>query len=266
MAGRGSLATVATFRHRPGAHRDPDEETFLRPTLIFTESGSWSVGGTEVDRTVLVVGSPGETYRVRHDGPSPDDRTWFVEFRAGGDAPPEASRWLERLGEAPFARRCVPVTPALGAIGASIHRELSGWGTASDVAIDLLALELLVEVARMNGDTTRGSRVPPAVRDQLETARRFVDAHLDQPLAVADIASRANLSPYHFARLFKVHTGVSPHRYVVRARMELAARLLRDTPLTVTQVAERCGIGGPGHFAAVFRRPMGVTPSRYRHG
>ena len=72
------------------------------------------------------------------------------------------------------------------------------------------------------------------------------------------------MSPYHFARLFQHSTGLPPHRFVVRARIDHAATLLAAPELSIAQISRVVGFRTPSHFATVFRRLMGVTPSAYR--
>ena len=71
----------------------------------------------------------------------------------------------------------------------------------------------------------------------------------------------ANLSERHFSRLFKESTGVSPHQYVIRQRVEKARDLLASTDLPVGEVALVCGFAHQGHLARHFGRLVGVTPA-----
>ena len=72
------------------------------------------------------------------------------------------------------------------------------------------------------------------------------------------------MSPYHFARLFQRSTGLPPHQFVVRTRIERAAALLGDPELSVAAVSRAVGFRTPSHFSNVFRRVTGETPSAYR--
>jgi AraC family transcriptional regulator len=72
------------------------------------------------------------------------------------------------------------------------------------------------------------------------------------------------MSPYHFARLFQHSTGLPPHRFVVRARIDHAATLLPAPELSIARIAQVVGFRTPSHFSTVFRRTMGVTPRAYR--
>ena len=91
----------------------------------------------------------------------------------------------------------------------------------------------------------------------------FIDAHCGAALSLDDLAACAGASACHFARAFKASTGETPHRYVLRRRVEHAKIALRgSTPLA--QVALACGFAGQSHFSQRFREMTGLTPSQYR--
>ncbi|WP_212735361.1 helix-turn-helix domain-containing protein [Herbidospora galbida] len=72
---------------------------------------------------------------------------------------------------------------------------------------------------------------------------------------------------YHFVRVFREATGETPHRYLTRLRIEQARRLLSTSPLSIEQIAPRCGFASPGALSSAFLRHTGVRPSAYRqHG
>jgi len=99
--------------------------------------------------------------------------------------------------------------------------------------------------------------------------RRAVAELRDLPLDEISLplfARRAGLSPRHASRLFQRELGVSFREHVGGLRLERAKALLRDTGMTVIEVAGETGWSSLAHFNAVFRRRVGATPSRYRSG
>ena len=100
---------------------------------------------------------------------------------------------------------------------------------------------------------------------RLRRVTDYIREHLDQHLTLAQLGAVVYMSPYHFARLFQHSTGLPPHRFVVRARIDHAASLLLAAPEpSIARISQTVGFRTPSHFATVFRRLMGVTPRAYR--
>jgi AraC family transcriptional regulator len=110
-------------------------------------------------------------------------------------------------------------------------------------------------------DTMRGSRSALVL---VHLAVQHIQQHCDGVLSIADLASTVGVGVTHFSNTFRQVTGVTPHRYVLRARLERACELLRMTSLSIGEIAAAVGFAGQSHFCTAFSREMGVTPSRYR--
>ena len=92
----------------------------------------------------------------------------------------------------------------------------------------------------------------------------WMAAHVAEDLNLDRLAAQVGLSKFHFHRLFKRAVAVSPARYHINLRMNLARRLLRETKKSVVAVALDVGYANPSHFAKLFRRETGLSPSDYR--
>ena len=92
-----------------------------------------------------------------------------------------------------------------------------------------------------------------------------VEAHLDQPLRVADLAAVVYLSEHHFLRAFGLVVGQTPHQYVMARRVNRVMQLLKCGDLDVSEIARRAGFSSPSHLSATFRSRVGVSPGRWRH-
>jgi AraC family transcriptional regulator len=108
----------------------------------------------------------------------------------------------------------------------------------------------------------RGGLAPAAFR----RVEAMIEAALDEAGSptLAEMADAISLSVTHFVRAFRQHTGSTPHKYVVRRRMERAVSLLRVAQIPVCEVADEVGFSTPAHFVATFRAAMGVTPGAIR--
>jgi len=91
-----------------------------------------------------------------------------------------------------------------------------------------------------------------------------IDGNLDSPLSLRELAALTGLSVFHFARTFKERTGLSPHQYVLRRRVEKAKVLLSDSQATLAEIALACGFSHQSHFTRAFHQLSGVTPTRWR--
>ncbi len=98
----------------------------------------------------------------------------------------------------------------------------------------------------------------------VEEILSMVHAGWDKPLDLASLAARAGYSPQYLNRLFTRQVGATPLRIHHRLRMERAAQLLLDEPLTAAAVGEALGFGDPAHFSRVFKRHFGCGPAEYR--
>ena len=78
------------------------------------------------------------------------------------------------------------------------------------------------------------------------------------------LAAQVNLSPSRFRHLFKQETGTTPAQYVKEVRLRRAAKLLRNTFLTIKQILKQVNLGSNAHFVHDFRKLYGITPTAYR--
>ncbi len=99
---------------------------------------------------------------------------------------------------------------------------------------------------------------------QLRRIAEHAAVHLDRDLSLAELAGLVRLSPFHFARAFRVSTGLPPHRWLVAQRMARAQQLLGTGALSIGEVAAAVGYADPGHFAKLFRRETGMAPATWR--
>ena len=93
----------------------------------------------------------------------------------------------------------------------------------------------------------------------------FIDERLDQPMSIGELAAYARLSEYRLVRSIKATTGLSPHQYVIRRRVEQAKKRLHDTTQSIAEIALSVGFADQAHMTATFSRLLGYTPGGWRH-
>lgn len=110
-----------------------------------------------------------------------------------------------------------------------------------------------------------GKQRTPGQASTIDQVLAYIADNVERPLTLADMAQKAALSPYHFARVFKRETGHTPHEYLTIARVNTAKFYLKTTALPAKEIAYRCGFSSECNFSTVFKRITGTTPLRYRN-
>ena len=160
--------------------------------------------------------------------------------------------------------------PFVEQVGLSLLSELEGGGLAGPLYAEALAGALSAHLLRRYSSLGRGAaaheeeRPGGLPRAALRRVLDRVEDGLAGDLSLAELAREANLSPHHFARLFKESTGLPPHRYVVGRRVERAKGLLAGTDLPIADVSRRAGFATQAQLNHHLKRLLGLTPAAYR--
>ncbi len=261
------LPLEVTTRHLPSVSE---------PSLAWTTSG-------EVDFQEREGKRPWITHRIKKgsffltSGGAPYDCRW----RAVSAEPFES---LAVFLELPLLQRAMAEVFGAEAAGQARLRDISAF---TDVALSALmervreelmrrqasalflqgiaqaiAIHLARNYAEVGGESRSGSPSLPGYK--LRQITEWMAEHVAEEFNLERLAGRAGLSKFYFNRLFKSAVGVSPSRYHMSLRMEAAKRLLRETKRSVVDVAMDVGYANPSHFAQLFRREAGLSPSDYR--
>jgi AraC family transcriptional regulator len=156
--------------------------------------------------------------------------------------------------------------PRLRAMVAAVDAERVAGFPNGRLFLD--SVEQAMAVALVNGHAVR-HRPVEIYRGGLGSARlrrikELVHAKMEDDLSLDEMAQSVGLSTAHFARMFRKSTGETPHRFVLRQRLERAKAMLRAPDARVLDVAVACGFKTQQHFAQVFRDVWGVSPTEYR--
>jgi len=102
-------------------------------------------------------------------------------------------------------------------------------------------------------------------RYKLRRVTAYVHEHIGSPISLDDLANIAGVSRFHFHRQFRKSMGVTPHAYVLRARIERAKALLTGSDVTIGEVSGAVGFADQSHFSNIFRKLTAMTPRGFRN-
>jgi AraC-like DNA-binding protein len=252
------LISVSEFRCSAGPDDTPFVERHSNHSISYVRKGSFGCHSRgrffELVAGSVLVGHPGDEYVCTHDHVCGDECLSFFL----------APELVETIGDRTdiWQIGAAPPLPELMVLGELAQAAADG---RSDVGLDevgQLFASRFVEVV------SGRSREPAATnardrRRAVETAL-WIEAHSHQQIDLAQAAGQADISPFHFLRLFSSVLGVTPHQYLVRSRLRHAARLLADDDVSITDVAYDVGFGDLSNFVRTFHRAAGVSPLRFR--
>jgi AraC family transcriptional regulator len=144
----------------------------------------------------------------------------------------------------------------------ALLEEVKQGGKSGLLYADSLVTSLAVHLATRYS-ARKFRRPPPSSPRVVRRAQLFITDHLARDLTLADIAAAVDLSPFHFSRVFKQHTGLSPYQFLLQQRIERAKQLLVRGEHSVSEVALAVGFYDQSHFSLHFKRLSGMTPGQF---
>jgi AraC-like DNA-binding protein len=250
--------SVSEFRCSAGPDDTPFVEQHRCHSISFVRKGSFGCQSRgrsfELVAGSVLVGHPGDEYLCTHDHVCGDEcLSFFLE--------PEL---VEAIGDRTdiWQVGCAPPLPELMVLGELAQAVADG---RSDLGLDEVGQAFasrFVEV--VSGRRASPAPVPARDRRRAVEAALWIDAHSHHQIDLADAAAQADISPFHFLRLFSSVLGVTPHQYLVRSRLRHAARLLAGERCSITDIAYDVGFGDLSNFVRTFHRAAGVSPRRFR--
>jgi AraC-like DNA-binding protein len=216
------------------------------PSIAQTESGVWEFHGKDKPTTITsdltVVGDAGDAVGCRHDTSIPNT-AYMAVLRPGALDEPARSVFDRQI----LARAALP----------ELQRSLT-LETTDDFD------SFIFEVFALASRASSGRRSESSSKLRVQRMKRFIEQHAFETIEVSDIAKSVGLSPFACIRQFKVVTGVSPHRYLSSLRLNRARSMLRNTRLSIIEVAAMIGIKDRCYFTRWFAKEAGMPPQRYR--
>ena len=157
--------------------------------------------------------------------------------------------------------------PLLNHMALFLQAAIEGEDEAGRLYTAVLADALVVHFLRRYAASwsALGQAIGGLVPFKLRRVIIYIQDHLEQVLSLSTLAEVAQMSPAHFARLFKQVTGRTPHQYVLTCRMSYAKQLLAETDMPLSEIGPEVGCADQSHFTALFRKYVSVTPQIYRN-
>lgn len=261
---RNEAVAVLDYRCSAGPQDRPYVELHGSHSVSYVRSGSFGLQARgrshELVTGAVLIGHPGDEFMCTHEHHVCGDECLSFHFQPA---------LVETLGdrESIWRMACLPPLPELVVWGELAQSVADG---RSDIGLDEVALAFAARFVDLAGGEKRErwrSRSGPARsrdRKRAVEAALWLDEHCTQNVDLETAAKAAGLSPFHFLRLFADVAGVTPHQYLVRARLRRAARLLADDARPVTEVAFDSGFADLSNFVRTFHRAAGASPRRFR--
>jgi AraC family transcriptional regulator len=264
IVARGDGWTVADVMCTCGPHDRPFEEQHTHYSVAVVVAGSFQYrsesGCSMMTPGSLMLGNRGQCYECGHEHGAGDRCVSFSY----------APEYFERvvadahLSGQPIAFRVLRLPP-LRPLAALVAHAGAGLIDPAGVPWEELGVSLAVRAMTLAaGASSDPKGVTPNGEARVTRIVRMIDRHPNAPLTLGSMAQDAGLSPYHFLRTFEQVAGVTPHQYVLRARLREAAVRLVAEPGKVLDVALDCGFGDVSNFNRAFRTEFGVSPRTYR--
>ncbi len=256
---RGALS-VLDFRCQAGPHTPAEIERHELTSVSYVRRGSFGYRARgeafELVAGSVLVGRCGDEFVCTHEHHHGGDEC--LSFKLAGERVEEfgARDQLWRAGG-------LPPLPELVVLGELAQAAVDG---ESDFGVDEAGLLLVARYVALAGQRRRPA-LQATARDRrraVETAL-WLDDHAHEDVDLQATAAQAGLSPWHFLRLFSRVVGVTPHQYLLRARLRRAARLLAGDERPVTEVALDAGFADLSNFVRSFHRVAGVPPRHFRN-
>lgn len=241
-----------------GPRDQPFEEQHGWISIAVVVEGSFvyrSASGSEVmSPGSLLLGNLGQCFECGHDHGTGDRCLAFYY----------APEFFERASlEHTFSAHRIP---AIADVAPWIVQARRAIDCPDGAALEELAHGLPLAVVGTLGRSRQLVNSPSAADERrISAVLRFIEGNLAEPLPIELLASTAKMSEFHFLRIFKLVTQVTPHQYILRARLRKAAvRLKTGSEEKVLEIALDAGFGDLSNFNHAFRAEFGVSPTRFR--
>ena len=269
MVARGEGWSVSDVVCGAGPHDRPFEERHSAVCVAIVREGSFqyrSESGRELMTPgTILLGNPGQHFECGHEHGVGDrclsfsyDLGYFEEILAEAGVRNRSAR---------FATLCVPPLRELSAL---VSRACAYFAECNEPSTDpcapaggtweAIGVELAVRAREATPGRRPNKEISRAAEARVTRIVRMIESHADAQHSLGELALEARLSRFHFLRVFRQLTGLTPHKYVLRARLRRAATRLMLEPARVLDIAFDSGFGDISNFNHAFRAEFGFSP------
>ena len=249
--------SVVDYRCTLGPADQPFPEVHRCFSLAYVRKGSFGcrTGGRTFELVAgsILVGHPGNEYTCSHEHHVCGDECLSFQF---------TSDLVEPLGAMKAWR--VGAMPPLASLIIVGELAQAAVEKKSDLSLDEIGMMLAARFAAAASGESNRQDLSARERRRAVEAALWISEHAPEPIDLAAIARLSGLSPFHFLRSFAKTIGVTPHQYLVRCRLQQAARLLAERERAITDIALDCGFNDLSNFIRTFRRAAGMSPRAFR--
>ena len=253
--GNGWSVADVSCTYGPQDRAFEEQHTSISISVVVEGSFQYrSTSGSEVmSPGSLLLGNPGQYFECGHDHGA-GDRCLAVFY---------APEFFERARlPGTFSIQRIPPISDLAPWNVQARRAIEDPGA---VAFEEFAHGLPAAVLGTQGLNRRLSSPPSAADERrISAALRLIEANLQESLPLERLARSAKMSEFHFLRTFKQVMQVTPHQYILRARLREAAVRLKTRSARVVEIALDAGFGDLSNFNHAFRAEFGLSPSQFR--
>ncbi|MBF2008617.1 MAG: helix-turn-helix transcriptional regulator [Chlorogloeopsis fritschii C42_A2020_084] len=156
--------------------------------------------------------------------------------------------------------------PLIQHLGLALKAELEAGNTGCRLYLESMVTALSAHLVRRYSSQQQQiiNYTGGLPKYKLREVLGYIHGNLDRDLNLAELSGIVHMSPHYFASLFKQSTGLSPHQYVMKCRIDRAKQLLLKQDLTLVEICQQVGFQNQSHFTRVFRQLTKTTPKAYR--
>lgn len=255
---RVKLRNAASARYGGDWSSIPHAHSYTELFYVVGGDGQFRIDNElfPVKANQLVVINP----NIMHTEVSYEDHP--LEYIVVGIEGPELRMHAEHDGR--FCVFDVPETAPILACMQSILREMQNRQPDYDIVCQAYTEILIVQLARSDSFSIVDAPVEPQLTSQCASIRHYIESHYKERLTLEDLAAVAKVNKYYLSHVFRKEYGVPPINYMISCRIRESTRLLVETDLSLSEIAEILGFSSASYFSQSFRRAEAVSPTQYR--